>query len=416
MNNPEKHNRAIEQEDRYEYPIFDRRFKSNPHTFYNALRTERRGLAAIRLPTGVEGWLVIGFDEARKLLNDYRLSKDFRYAGRNWHLSHVTNQNGSSHPVFRHLLTLDPPKHTRMRAMVAYAFSPARMALMRPKIEALSENLVDCFADRASVDLIEDYAIEFPLRVICDLLGVPVSDRALFRRWSRLLVTADENEQHLIPVAGKELREYLLSLASDLPRSDNSVLAALTQRRDNGEISDEELAAMGFLILVAGHETTVNLIGSGTLMLLNRQGAWKELCRHPDLIGSAVEELLRFASPVEVATPRFAKEPILIDGVRIEPGDVVFIGLAAANRDCSKFVDPNQLMLDRAECRYDHLAFGYGIHYCLGASLARLDGEIAFSTLTRRFPDMSLGVEIDELEWRPGLIMRGLRHLPVNLY
>lgn len=401
------------QADRVLLPVYESAFKADPFALYRRLRCDGREVAPVVLPSGVHGWLVLSYAAAMALLNDPRLSKDSAIARANWHEHHPTFENGTSAPVFKHLLTMDPPEHTRLRAMVQSAFSPRRIALLRPRVEAIAANLLNRMGQHGSADLIESFAMPLPLQVVCEILGVPLADQSLLRRWSRILVTAELEEQELIPTAATELRHYLLGLAGDGPVP-GSLFQELAQRWRAAELTDGELVALGFLILVAGHETTVNLISSGVLALLTDRSAWLDLAGGTVSAAAMVEELLRLESPIDLATPRFARERLTVSDCVIEAGDTVFVGIAAANRDAARFACPDRLIPGRAN-GYRHLAFGHGVHFCLGAALARLEGEIALDRLSRSFPRLELAVARETLRWRPGPIMRGLRSLPVLL-
>ena len=391
----------VEPGDRVDLPILDPQFKSDPHELYDALRRNGRSVVRVRLPTGVEAWLVIGHTAARQLLNDPRLSKG---AARR-----------PSHPIFHHLLTMDPPDHTRLRAIVAREFSPQRIRNLRPAIERIAGGLLDDIARREHVDLLESFALPLPLTVISELLAVPGSDQPRVREWSARLLDADLEQPERVPQIAQELHDYLVSLAhAKREAPDDGLFSALVAAADRNELSEAELTAMGFLLLVAGHETTVNLIGNGVLALLRHPPAWQALCADDRLASTAVEELLRYDCPLEVATPRTAMSDLSVDGVHIRAGELVFVGLGAANRDERAFADPAFLDLHRSNAG-DHLAFGHGIHFCLGAALARLEGEVALTQLVRRFPGLALAVPVQELRWKPGLIMRGLERLPVSL-
>jgi len=386
--------------DTVDIPILDPGFKSNPHAWYDHVRETRGPVVRVRLPTGVEAWLAIDHEIARQLLNDIRLSKQ--------------SPGSPAHPLFQHLLTMDPPDHTRLRSIAAREFSPQRVRLLRPRVTAIAVDLIDAMARRGEADLIETFALPFPLTVICELLGVPPADEPRIRRWSAQLLAADLDEPARVPDIADELREYLLALARLKRQSpDDRLFTALVSAHDAGELSASELTAMGFLLLVAGHETTVSLIGNGVLALLRHQLEWRRLCANPGLAPAAVEELLRYDSPLEVATARYATAEISVDDVRIGPGEMVFVGLGAANHDARCFHDPARLDIARADAS-EHVAFGHGIHYCLGASLARLEGEVAFTELAQRCPALTLAIAADELRWKPGLIMRGLERLPVK--
>ncbi|HET8701837.1 MAG TPA: cytochrome P450, partial [Nitrococcus sp.] len=307
----------------------------------------------------------------------------------------------------------DPPEHTRLRAIMARALSAQRIKRLRARIAGIADQLADAMAQRREVDLIESFAMPFPLRVICEALGVPAAAEPLVQSWSARLEAADLEAPEQVPRIAQEMHDYLLALAQAKRLApDDSLLGALVAAHGRGALSESELTATAFLLLLAGHETTANLIGNGVLALLRHGTAWSALCGPPDLAAALVEELLRLESPLEVATARFATLQIELEGVCIQPGDRVFIGLAAANRDPARFDRPHRLQADRCPMA-SHLAFGHGIHYCLGAALARLEGEVAFSVLARRFPDLELAAEVGDLLWKPGLIMRGLERLPV---
>lgn len=411
---PEKPSAAPRPAARTELPIFDAQYKADPHPVYDLLR-EQGPLSPIRLPTGAEAWLVTEYRTARELLNDPRLSKNSEFAGPTWHRAHPTYKDGTSKPVFRSLITIDPPDHTRLRSMVAREFTARRIERLRPQVEAMATELVDAMAEHeGTVDLIKDFALPLPLRVICALIGVPAEDYVRFGRWSELMTTADRDEQALIPIAAAELREYLLALMAVKRREpDDSLFSALVAAHDDGQMTEDELAALGYFLLVAGHETTVHLIGNGMLLLMQQPETWRRLCADPDIAAPLVEELLRIGSPVDVSTPRFATERIAVAGAVIEPGDVVLVSLSGSNRDPGHFPAADRIDVDRDVSA--HLAFGHGIHYCIGAPLARVEGEVALRLLSRRFPDLALAAPSAELRWRPGLVMRGLHELPVQL-
>ena len=399
----------------HEFPIFDSKFKANPFKLYNQWHEEGRSIVYVELPTGVKTWLVISHCLAKELLNDERLSKDSKYASANWHKSHPTYKNGTSYPVFKHILTMDPPDQTRIRGMVSQEFTPKLIKQLRPRIEVIVKVLLDNIDPYQPVDLIEKFALPLPLKVICELLGVPFEDEHFFKRWSEVLVTANLEEQKEIPVVAQELNDYLLKLSFARKKTpDNSLFSKLVQLKEQGHLTEKELTAMGFILLVAGHETTVNLIGNGTLALLTHPDQWSKLCENPNLTRRAVEELLRFGSPIEVSTQRFAKTDIHLPGAHIQKGDAVFIALASTNRDKLVFHESNTLDITRSDVS-NHLAFGGGAHFCLGAPLARLEGEIAFGELSKRFPNMKLAISPENTEWRVGLIMRGLKNLPIML-
>lgn len=396
-----------------ELPIFDNEFKAKPHALYDELRSAGP-LARVRLPTGVVCWLPVEYTLVRQLLNDDRLSKDSRFAGQNWHAAHPNRDGDKSRPFLQHLLTMDGPRHARLRSLVAPEFRPRALASWRPMIEAVVSDALDQLDSESTIDFVSEFAVRVPLTVICELLGVPTSDRSAFRRWAELLMSAGEQERDLIAGAANDLSRYLLALADQRRAApDHSLYCRLVHARDSGDMTDEELAAMGFILLVAGHETTASLLATGLLELQTAPGAWRHLCDTPQDGARIVEELLRICSPIEVATPRFARQAIDVGGQTISAGDTVFLSLAAANHDPGIFTDPH--VIDTGRAPGGHLAFGLGSHYCLGASLARLEAQVAFSSLSGRFPDLAIVSERDTLPWSPGLLMHGPKALPVRL-
>ncbi|WP_416481946.1 cytochrome P450 family protein [Streptomyces sp. CL12] len=383
-------------------------FRCDPHPVYAMLR-ERGPVHRIRIPHAdeeYETWLVVGYEEARAALADPRLAKDGTKIGVSF-LDHEL--------IGRDLLATDPPQHTRLRGLVTRAFTMRRVEQLRPRIQRITDELLDEMLSAGSAgraDLIAALAYPLPLTVICELLGVPEMDRTEFRKISSQVVapTDPESERE----AMTRLGAYLTELIEDKRRSGvtGDLLGDLvrTTAEDGDRLSAGELRGMAFLLLIAGHETTVNLIGNGVLALLTHPGQLAALRADMSLIDGAVEETLRWEGPVENATFRYAAEPLDIGGVRVEKGEHVMIGLTAAQRDGARFPAP-----DRFDIRRDtrgHLAFGHGLHYCLGAPLARLEGRIALSTLLDRVPGLALDGPPDE--WLPGMLMRGLRTLPVR--
>jgi cytochrome P450 PksS len=318
-------------------------------------------------------------------------------------------------PLTRNMLDLDPPDHTRLRGLVHKAFTPRLVERMRERVASLAGELLDAALRRGSFDLIRDYALPIPTTIIAEMLGVPAGDRQRFHRWSEVIVAASPSGPGMakaIPSVFFFLRyiRRLVRARRAEPRDD--LVSALAQAEEAGDqLSEDELLAMIFLLLVAGHETTVNLIGNGALALMKNPGQMERLRRDPTLVKTAIEELLRYESPVATATERFAREDIPIAGVVIPRGELVYAVLASANRDPRQFPEADTLDVAREPNR--HLAFGLGIHYCLGAPLARLEGEIAIAALLRRAPGLRLAVPPEQLRWRRGLVLRGLQSLPV---
>lgn len=380
-------------------------FRQNPYPEYAAMRAAHpvRRMAA---PGGTPIWLVTGYAEARELLSDARLVKDVR------RFSHLRDPNMPAE-LNLHLLNLDPPDHTRLRRLVSKAFTARRVERLRPRVEAITNDLLDAMAGRHEGDLLDLFAFPLPITVICELLGVPIADQADFRRWSNIVVSGHAARDEM-PRAVEDLRRYLTDLiAAKRAEPADDLLSALTAVRDSADrLSEAELISMAFLLLIAGHETTVNLIGSGTFHLLTNPDQRDLLRADPSLLPSAIEEFLRYDGPVEIATLRIAAEDVKLAGVTIGAGDRIMIGLDAADRDETRFPGADRLDITRTD--NPHMAFGHGIHYCLGAPLARLEGQIAIGALLDRYPDIALAVPASDLTWRPGFLLRGLSRLPVT--
>ena len=318
--------------------------------------------------------------------------------------------------VNRTLLMVDPPDHTRLRGLVSRAFTPRRVEALRPRLEALVDELLDAAAERPAPDLIRDLAFPLPITVICELLGVPVEDRDTLRRWTNdLTVLLDPFSGGSLEQADRSFHEFagyfraLFEARRRAPRED--MISALVSAEVGGDrLGEAELGATVGLILGAGHETTTNLIGNAAIALLRNPGERKRLADDPALLPGAVEEFLRYDAPVQ-ATDRVALEDCEIDGRRIRRGQFCVLLIGAANRDPEVFADPERLDVGRAAGR--HLSFGQGIHFCLGAGLARLEAQVALGALLRRFPDFD--ADVRSPDWRRSMTLRGVTQLPVTL-
>jgi cytochrome P450 len=315
----------------------------------------------------------------------------------------------------RNMLDLDQPDHTRLRGLVHQAFTPRLIENMRQRMQAITDSLVDRARMRGQFDLVRDFALPLPATIIAEILGVPAHDQHRFHRWSNAMLSATPStwgKLKLIPhvIAFLRYTRKLTRNRQNEPRED--LVTALVQAREAGDrLSDDELTSMILLLLVAGHETTVNLIANGMLALLSNPSQLQRLRETPALMKLAVEELLRYDSPVQLATERYARGDVKIGDTTIPSGELVYAVLGSANRDERQFDRADELDIERESNR--HLAFGQGVHFCLGASLARLEGQIAISTLLVRAPDLSLAVPAQALRYRPSLHLRGLRSLPV---
>ena len=388
-----------------------RRFKANPYPFYaelRALEPVRRVKLSLWLPAV---WIVTRYEDALKVLKDERLSKDY-FQKFPWLPS-------SLHPAHRNLLTLDPPDHTRLRSLVQKAFTPRLIERLGDRIQQLCDELLDRAAPDPVVDLIEAYSLPLTMIVIAEMLGIPTADRPRFQPWARRAARA---------VSSAALTDFLISLPATrwLLRYGRSLVArrrsepqddlmtALIRAEESGDkLTEDEIVSMLLLLLIAGFETTVHLISSGAVALIQHPEQRRRFEEEPHLTESAIEEILRYTSPVEFSTPRVTREAITIGSTTIPPGELVAAGLGSANHDESQFPDPEQF--DIARDPNKHLAFGSGWHFCLGAPLARLEGRIALTTLFRRFPDLRLAVPNQSLRWRKSVALRGLEALPVRL-
>jgi cytochrome P450 PksS len=287
---------------------------------------------------------------------------------------------------------------------------------LRNRVEELTEQLIDTALRKREFDLISEYALPLPATIIAELVGVPAEDRDRFHRWSAKVVSlspsAGPEMLFSIPAALAFLKyiQQQIRIRRNAPGTD--LLGALIAAEEGGDkLTEDELVAMIFLLLIAGHETTVNLIGNGTLALLENPEQLSKVLANPDLLRSAIEEMLRYYSPVQLATERWAREDVVMSETAIPKGDLVFLALASANRDSAQFREPHIFDIARNQGR--HIAFGFGVHYCLGAPLARLEAEIAFKTLLRHLPEPVMAVSHNSLKWRKGFLLRGLERLPL---
>ena len=378
-------------------------FKANPHPFYSRLRHEAPVFpVTVHVPDRRPGWLVTRYADAIDVLRDPRLVKNRRaamggaYARPAW-------VPGFIRPLERNMLDLDPPDHTRLRGLVQKAFVPRLVEQLRERVTSLCNELLEAAARKGTFDLVADYALPIPATIIAELLGVPVADRDKFHRWSSRVVASSSPRAFVLAVPTlwffmRYMRTLLARRRQD-PRDD--LISALIHAEEAGDqLSQDELLAMVFILLVAGHETTVNLIASGTLALLDDRAQYERLRSDESLTRSPVEELLRFCSPVEIATERWAAEQIELHEVTIPRGGLVLAVLGSANRDEQQFAAPDRLDLGREP--NPHLALGQGAHYCMGAPLARLEGSLAFASLARRMPDLRLAVPREAVPWRSG--------------
>jgi cytochrome P450 PksS len=389
-------------------------FKANPYPFYAQLRDEAP-VQRITLRDKRPAWLVARYDDVVTVLKDDRFVKDKRSVLTPEQMAREPWIPRILQPIERNMLDADAPEHTRLRGLVHMAFTPRLVENMRQRIQRLTDELIDRVQSRGRMDLISDYALPLPTTIIGEMLGVPVADRHKFHRWSSTIVSTVPTRWGLltaIPSLIAFLRYIRKLVRSRRLAPEDDLVSALVQAREvEDQLSEDELLAMVSLLLIAGHETTVNLIGNGMAALMEHPGQMDRLRDDPALIKPAVEELLRYDGPLETATERYARGDVTIAGVTIPRGEMVFAVLASANRDDRQFEHADTLDLAREPNR--HLAFGQGVHFCLGAPLARLEGQIAINTLLRRIPDLRLAVPRQALRRRPGLVLHGFESLPV---
>lgn len=390
-------------------PLVDPAVLADPHPALAALR-ESGPVHRIDMRMGLPVWVVTRYDDVLAALSDPRLSNDPHNAG-------ALEETLRGDFLSRSLIGTDPPEHTRLRRLVAKAFTARRVEGLRPRVQEIADALLDRITPRGSADLVGEFALPLPITVIGELLGVPEADRDRFRGWTDEMLDRpfDPGSDIARVTEGRErMHGYLSDLvAAKRTHPADDLLTDLVQASDEGERLDaQELLAMTFLLLIAGYVTTVSLVGNGTLALLRRPDQLERLRADPSLVPQAVEELLRFDGPVNPGLTRFALEDLEIGGVRIPRGDMVLLAIAAADRDPDRFPDPDRLDVGAADP--GHLAFGHGIHYCLGAPLARLEGQVAFTSLLARLPDLALDIPEDQLRWTGGGVLRGLRQLPVT--
>lgn len=403
-------------------PLFSPEFKANPYPAYARLR-ETGPVQRVVLDQGSALWLVTRHEDVQAGFKNPALIKDFRGALTPEAQAKLPRGREEFRLMRHHMLASDPPDHTRLRRFAQHAFTPRYVESLRPRIQAMTDRLLGAVAQQERFDLIADLAVPLPTAVIAEMLGVPPEDQDRFRVWSTTTVTAAMavsanllNAPDLQRVAA-EMRAFTTYLRELIARKHTEPGPDLTsgwiRAQEEGESLDEdELLSMMFLLLVAGHETTVNLIGNGMLALLTHPDQLARLRANPSLLEHAVEELLRYDGPVETSTLRWTREDTRVGDVVIPAGETVLLVISSANRDPNHFSNPDDLDIDR-EIK-GHLAFGHGLHYCLGAPLARMEGQIAIGTLLRRFPRLALGVSPDTLAWQPGMLMRGVRQLPLR--
>lgn len=385
----------------------------NPYPLYHQLRT----VDPVYWDERANSWVLTRYTEVTTSLRDARFSAAGFMTNTSWVPDEMRDTLGPPmRALSRQMLFLDPPDHTRLRGLVAKAFTPRTVEALRPTIQQVANELLDEFEVNGRMELIHDFAFPLPAIVIATMLGVPPEDREQFNSWSASFgsllggsnITLEGIFQALTEVSAfVEYFRKIIRQRRTAPK-DDLLQAMITAEEQGDALNEDELLGNCILLLAAGHGTTMHLIGNGTLALLRNPDQLQQLKEQPAMISSAVAELLRYDSPVQL-TSRSATEDMELGGKHISAGQEVIMCLGAANHDPAQFPEPDQLNLSRQENR--HFSFGLGIHFCLGAPLARVEGEIAFNTLVKRFPKLHLATE--EVEWQPSLVFRGLKQLPV---
>ncbi len=394
------------------YDLFSRKYKSNPFPTLKRLR-EERPIYGHTAPNGQTIWYISGYDNVVAVLKDQtRFVKDQKNANDDL----APNQRQSSdilRLINQNMLFSDPPDHTRLRALVSQAFTPRRVEQMASRIEDIADELIDRMAQQPVFELIESYAFPLPIIVIMEMLGVPTADAEQVRNWSEAIISPGS---HGVGYRQRKTRlrafaRYLKTMFVErLQNPQDDLISALVQAEEAGKrLTGDELASMVVLLLVTGHETVVNMLSLSVLTLIQHPDQLAHLIANPAQFDRAIEELLRYDGPVETSTTRWAAEDVVMDGQTIRRGDVVRVVTASANRDPAVFENPDRLDLTRQN--NPHLSFGRGVHYCLGAPLARLEGKIALERLFGRFPNLHLAQPVEEIPWRSGVLFRGPKAL-----
>ncbi|QWH17914.1 cytochrome P450 [Bacillus mycoides] len=389
-------------------------FKEDAYEIYKESRKMQPILFVNEVEIGKE-WLITRYEDALPLLKDNRLKKDmanvFSQDTKNMYLS-VDN---SDH-LTTHMLNSDPPNHSRLRSLVQKAFTPKMITQLDGRIQRIADDLISEIERKGTLNLVDDYSFPLPIIVISDMLGIPKEDQAKFRIWSHAVIASPETHEE-IKETEKQLSEFItyLQYIVDVKRKDpkeDLVSALILAENEGHKLSAPELYSMIMLLIVAGHETTVNLITNTVLALLENPNQLQLLKDNPKLIDSAIEEGLRYYSPVEVTTARWAAEPFQIHEQTIQKGDMIVIALASANRDETVFENKEVFDITRENNR--HIAFGHGSHFCLGAPLARLEAKIAITTLLKRMPELQIKGNRQDIKWQGNYLMRSLEELPLT--
>ncbi len=385
--------------------FFDMAFFQNPHEPFAKVRQDTPVYETV-LPEGLKVWLVTRYEDVRALHADPRLGKDLRPFFAKLGMPPEVG------PLGMQVAISDPPDHTRLRKLANKAFTPRQFANLRPKTELITDRLLDAIADRPEVDLVDALAWPLPLAVVCEMLGVPEAERGDFAAWAEVVRGLRSPAE--FPVVAQAMADTMgrVLAAKRAEPADDLMTAMIEARVGEDRFDEAEQVSMALQMVVAGVETVAHLITSGIYALLTHPGQLAALRADWSLLPNAVEEVLRWETPVNLGQPRLVLETLEVGGVTIPEGELVSVSVLSANRDADRFPDPERLDITRQTA--GQMAFGHGIHYCLGAPLARMEGEVAFERILRRFPDLSLAVDPAEVQWLPNPVTRGLASLPVR--
>ncbi len=397
------------------FEIYSSAHKAKSHDVYARLR-EKIPVCRIRTQTKEEAYLLVRYADISAMLKDNRFAKDPANALSSEQLKKSPQPPKFLLPLTRNMLAMDDPGHARLKKLVQADFTPRRIAMLAERTEVIANTLLDDVDSSTPFDLVSSFALPLPVTIISELLGVPKNDQLKFARWSHTLLSADPTSWRMVfalPGIIQFLRylRRLIELKRNSPQDD--LVSALVQLDDGSDkLSPDELMAMIAILLSAGHETTTNLIANGTLSLLQNPDCFEKLKTQPALMETAVEELLRHSGPIETTTFRYAREDVEFAGQVIPKGALVLGVIASGNRDERHFNSANTLDLSRTPNR--HLTFGEGGHYCVGAALARMEARVAFSAMLRRWPNLRLAAPEQTPQWKPGMVLRGLKTLQLR--
>ncbi len=400
------------------YDLYSQDFYKHSHQVFAEMRKNDPIIRQAGLTEDMQIWFITRFNDVEQvLLNDQIFARDPYLAYSKEAVEEFNNFDPAVDAMINnHMLNKEGADHRRLRSIVSKAFTPRVIQNLRPRIQEIAGELIDAVQERGEMELVSEYAYPLPITVIAEMLGIPREDRMKFRTWSNAVITpavTEEELQERLPLM-QEFAFYMQSLVAlrrQQPQDD--LLSGLIQAEEQGDrLSASELFSMLFLLIVAGHETTVTFIGNAVLALLQNPHELEKLKQDPSLMPTAVEELLRYDSPVERTLTRFVTQNVDLAGYHMKRGDMLIAIPGSANRDEARFEQPDRLNLQRQS--NTHMAFGKGVHYCLGAPLARLEGEIALSSLFQRFPDLQLAVPVEELCYREVPLFHSLVKLPVR--